>query len=258
MPKYYLLDENKNLVEGYDKEGFLGLLEQVIEQGSLENIPEDSAVASKLRSILNGTTHHIEFVTQAQYNQLVADEELVANTWYFITDDTSVEETLDDHEARIEALEELIPTTRITIQSIDTNPTFASWENATDVHDWSAYVGEHITPLDLRNSSEGYHSTACSVENQIILLPVNCISSLAEAKVEYVSGDDGYLHYALQNVDLTSNIINFKAFADKKISPPNYADTYGTLKQTIFKIVVRDIYNNVLEKEFEVNFRSLQ
>lgn len=91
MPKYYLLDENKNLVEGFDKEGFLALLEQAIEEGSLENIDENSAVASKIRSILNGTTHNIEFVTQAQYNQLVSDEELVPNTYYFITDDTTAE-----------------------------------------------------------------------------------------------------------------------------------------------------------------------
>lgn len=91
MPKYYLLDENKNLVEGFDKEGFLALLEQAIEQGSLENIDPDSAVASKIRSVLNGTTHHIEFVTQAQFNQLVADEQLVKNTYYFITDDTTLE-----------------------------------------------------------------------------------------------------------------------------------------------------------------------
>lgn len=94
MPKYYLLDENKNLVEGFDKEGFLALLEQAIEDGSLENIDENSAVASKIKSLLNGTTHNIEFVTEAQYNQLVIDEELVPNTYYFITDDTTLEDLL--------------------------------------------------------------------------------------------------------------------------------------------------------------------
>ncbi len=101
MPKYYLLDENKNLVEGFDKEGFLALLEQAIEQGSLENIDENSAVASKIRSVLNGTTHHIEFVTQAQFNQLQADEQLVANTYYFITDDQDWE-SLEQHIAQYE------------------------------------------------------------------------------------------------------------------------------------------------------------
>lgn len=106
--KYYLLDENKNLVEGFDKEGFLALLEQAIERGSLENIDEDSAVASKIRSVLNGTTHHIEFVTQDQYNQLVASEELVANTYYFITDDTTAEDLenhITENDARMSALE---------------------------------------------------------------------------------------------------------------------------------------------------------
>ena len=89
---FYVLDENKNLIEGYDKQGVLSVLEQAIENGDLENIDEDSAFVSKIKSLLNGTTHHIEFVTQAQYNALEADEQLVPNTYYFITDDTTVED----------------------------------------------------------------------------------------------------------------------------------------------------------------------
>lgn len=111
MPKYYLLDENKNLVEGYDKEGFLALLEQAIENGDLENIDEDSAFVSKFKSLLNGTTHHLEFVTQAQYNQLVADEELQPNTYYFITDDTTLEgleESLNQLASRLTTVEGLV------------------------------------------------------------------------------------------------------------------------------------------------------
>lgn len=104
---FYVLDENKNLVEAFDKEGFLGLLEQAIEDGDLSGIDEDSAVASKLRSIINGTTHHIEFVTQAQYNQLAQDEELVAGTYYFITDDETAEEFADAIEALQTALNNL-------------------------------------------------------------------------------------------------------------------------------------------------------
>jgi len=108
MPKYYLLDENKNLVEGFDKEGFLALLQQAIDNGDLEHIDPESAVASKIRSILNGTTHNIEFVTQAQYNQLEAQGELVENTYYFITDDTTaedIEEHIDQNDTRVEDLE---------------------------------------------------------------------------------------------------------------------------------------------------------
>ena len=108
MPKYYLLDENKNLVEGYDKEGFLALLEEAIENGDLEHIDEDSAFVSKFKSLLNGTTHHFEFVTQAQYNQLVADEELQPNTYYFITDDTTLEGLEEDLNNLATSLEQII------------------------------------------------------------------------------------------------------------------------------------------------------
>lgn len=111
MPKYYLLDENKNLIEGYTKEQFLGILEQAIEDGDLSGIDEDSAVASKLRSTINGTTHHIEFVTQAQYNQLLADEDLVPNTYYFITDDDTAEDlenAINDLQVGTNSLESII------------------------------------------------------------------------------------------------------------------------------------------------------
>lgn len=89
---YYVLDENKNLVQSFDREGFLAILEQAIEQGTLENIDEDSAVASKLRSNINGTAHYIEFVTAAQYSELEAQGALVLGTYYFIIDDTTEED----------------------------------------------------------------------------------------------------------------------------------------------------------------------
>ena len=111
MPKYYLLDENKNLVEGFDKEGFLALLQQAIDQGSLENIDPESAVASKLRSLVNGSTHHIEFVTEAQYNQLEHDGQLIPNTYYFITDDTTLEgmeEAINNLTDRLTNVEEIV------------------------------------------------------------------------------------------------------------------------------------------------------
>jgi hypothetical protein len=92
---YYVLDENKNKVEAYDKEGVLALLEQAIEDGDLSHIEADSAFVSKIKSLINGTTHHIEFVTQAQFNQLENDDELVPNTYYFITDDTTAEDLED-------------------------------------------------------------------------------------------------------------------------------------------------------------------
>ena len=89
---FFVIDENKNLIEGLDKEGVIALLEQAIEDGDLSHIEADSAFVSKLKSLVNGTTHHIEFVTQAQFNQLEHDDELVSNTYYFITDDDTAQD----------------------------------------------------------------------------------------------------------------------------------------------------------------------
>lgn len=74
MPRYYLLDENNNLIEVENVEG--NFYKTTLE---------------KLHSELNGTDHRIEFVSQAQYNQLAAQGRLVANTYYFITDDETAE-----------------------------------------------------------------------------------------------------------------------------------------------------------------------
>ena len=140
---FYVLDENKNLVEAFDKEGFLALLEQIIEDGSLENIDEDTAVASKLRSLINGTTHHIEFVTQAQYNQLAQDEQLVAGTYYFITDDDTAEEFAD----AIEALQTLTNNLQERLSAVETNLHFddEGFEIVTQITDGSYTTQEDLT-----------------------------------------------------------------------------------------------------------------
>lgn len=97
---FYVLDENKNLIEAYSKEDVLALLERAIADGDLSSVEEDSAFVSKFKSLIDGETHHIEFVTQAKYNELSAAGQLVSNTYYFITDDT----TAEDLEAAIERI----------------------------------------------------------------------------------------------------------------------------------------------------------
>lgn len=97
---FFVLDENKNLVEAYSKEDVLALLEQAIADGDLSHIEEDSAFVSKFKSLINGSTHHIEFVTQAQYNAMEQAGTLTANTYYFITDDT----TADDLETAVSGI----------------------------------------------------------------------------------------------------------------------------------------------------------
>lgn len=97
MPKYYLLDENKNLVEVVN-------IEDNLFRTRLE----------KLHSDINNSDHSIEFVTQAQFNQLEAQGELVANTYYFITDDTSEE----DLENSITQLDERLSNQEATMASL--------------------------------------------------------------------------------------------------------------------------------------------
>lgn len=99
--KYYVLDENKNMHEAYTKEDIVALLEKVIADGSLESIEEDTAFVSKIKSLVSGGTYHIDFVTQTKYNELQATGQILANCYYFITDDT----TEEDFETALESLE---------------------------------------------------------------------------------------------------------------------------------------------------------
>lgn len=89
---FYVLDENNNKVEAYDKEGVLAVLAQAIEDGSLDNITSNSAFISKIKCCVNGVSNNIAFITQAKYNELEAKGELRENTYYYITDDTTAED----------------------------------------------------------------------------------------------------------------------------------------------------------------------
>lgn len=253
MPKYYLLDENKNLVEGYDKEGFLALLEEAIEQGSLENIDENSAVASKLRSVFNGTTHHIEFVTQAQYNELETEGELVPNTYYFITDDTTLEEfeeTINQLSDKVDELEERIETgLRSAIGSIACGFDFSWWHNSeTEQYSPSDY---ETRDLSLTNNH--------GAPNAVNILPINCMNSIAEAKVEFYSGFDVGAYYTLDEIT-SEQFITFtyhrNSIAGLSVHSLKYYGSHTGYEEvsTTFKLSVRDIYGNVHEKLFTIRY----
>lgn len=105
----YVLDDKNNKVEGLDKQGVLAVLEQAIENGSLESIASDSAFVDKLKCCVNGATYKVAFITQAKYNELKAEGELITNCYYFITDDTTCED-IDEQLANLtEAVNALIP-----------------------------------------------------------------------------------------------------------------------------------------------------
>lgn len=89
---FYVLDENNNKVEAYDKEGVLAVLEQAIENGSLEQITANSAFVTKLKCCVGGGTYKMAFITQEKYNDLKTNSQLSSGIFYWITDDTTCEE----------------------------------------------------------------------------------------------------------------------------------------------------------------------
>lgn len=104
---FYVLDENNNKVEAFDKEGVLAVLAQAIADGSLENIVADAAFVSKLKCCVSGVTHNMAFVTQAKYNELVEAGGLLENTYYWITDDSTCEDLNETLEALTNAVNDL-------------------------------------------------------------------------------------------------------------------------------------------------------
>lgn len=120
---FYVLDDNNNRVEAYDKQGVLAVLNQAIKDGSLANIVSDSAFVSKIKCCVSGEVNQIAFVSQQKYNELKANELLRANTYYFITDDESAEninetfirltDELNVQEGRLTELERINADTRL-------------------------------------------------------------------------------------------------------------------------------------------------
>lgn len=89
---FYVLDENNNKSEAYNKEELLSMLAQALQEGTLDNILADSAFISKLKCCVGGGTFQIAFITQAKYNELLANNQISENTYYFIIDDTTGED----------------------------------------------------------------------------------------------------------------------------------------------------------------------
>lgn len=90
--KHYVLDENRNLVEAYSKEEVLAVLQQAINDGTLENIVKDAGFINRIKCCVTGGTTRIAYVTQAKYNELEAGNLLQENTEYNIIDDTTAED----------------------------------------------------------------------------------------------------------------------------------------------------------------------
>lgn len=88
---FYVLDEHHNLIEAYDKEGVLAVLEKAIADGSLSGITADSGFISKLKCCVTGQTNRVAFVTEEKFNELESQGLLATGVEYHITDDSSLD-----------------------------------------------------------------------------------------------------------------------------------------------------------------------
>lgn len=213
------------------------------------------------------TRDEFKKVTQAEYDALEEAGELIPNCYYIITDDTSytdlveridnmagdVEDVVEEFEAsmeiRMEAVEEAVRTgLRMSLTNIVCACDFTNWNNLST---GSISSGSEIDYISLRNTTY--------TDNRVNILPAGTITSVAEAKVEYVSGDSGYIEYQLQAISGNANYIEFKAMniSSGLIYPPLSEQYAPTNKETTFRIYVKDIYDNEFTKEFTVNYKAV-
>lgn len=118
---FFVLDENNNKVEAFDKKGVLNALNTAIKDGSLANLVADAAFVSKLKCCVSGKTNKTAFVTQEKYNELAAAGLLERNTLYYITDDTwadGVDEALTKISDRLEEVDEALTKTKDIVNEV--------------------------------------------------------------------------------------------------------------------------------------------
>lgn len=105
MSEKYVVDKNKNLVEGLSKEETYDLLAEAIKNGTLPGINTDNAFITQVKDSVTGYSHKVAFVTQAKYNELKNAGSLISNCLYYIVDD-STEEDIENaiNQAKEEAI----------------------------------------------------------------------------------------------------------------------------------------------------------
>ena len=243
---HYIHDELNNRIEGMSKEEIYALIDQVIASGEL---PTDAQTAfvTALKSIVDGNAYKIGFCTQAEYNQLEAQGLLEQNAYYFITDDET-EQDLEDAIATINTtlewvVEHINAGIKNNITNINCAFDFSSWENST-----SSYISDStMYDLNLKSSNN----------NQVNIFPAGSNTSIAEATIEQISGDSGYIGYTLDAIGTAASSISFTAKNISSGSIYGLAATGASLvtKSTTFRITVKDVYNTVLTKEFTVSYK---
>lgn len=90
----YVHDDLNNRIESMSKEEIYALIDAVIESGELPTELQEAFVTA-FKSIVDGKAYKMAFCTQAEYNELEAQGELVADALYIITDDSSYDDLVE-------------------------------------------------------------------------------------------------------------------------------------------------------------------
>jgi len=116
---HYIHDEKNNRIEGMSKEEIYALLAAAIQSGELPSVDEDTAFVTMFKSIVDGKTYKMAFCTQAQYNELKDNNELVADAYYIITDDTSYNDLIQYIATVLSALNDEVAAREAAITDLD-------------------------------------------------------------------------------------------------------------------------------------------
>lgn len=107
----YVLDENKNRHEVDASDGLM------------------TQVAEKIKGKADNKNHYISFITEAQYDALKQAGQLEVDHYYFITDDSTIDDLMDAYEAlsqrvpEIDALHELYVALNQRVTALENPPT---------------------------------------------------------------------------------------------------------------------------------------
>ena len=251
--KHIIDDLDKNKYEAYTKQETLAAIQEAISSGEL---PEEiNGLVITLKNPIDNEGYKIAFCTQAKYNELEQGGQLEVNCYYYITDDSTFDDwntiitnlQTDFEELRQEVEEAIETGMRYRLTSIECACNFEAWNGRSDGYS----SGDLIPYLCLKNRPYGTITTP----NEVNILPAGSNSSIAEARVDYVSGDDGYISYSLDAIQTDQSSISFVATATNRIYAPSSSG--GISRSTTFKIYIKDIYNNEFTKEFTINFKSV-
>ena len=168
--KHVINDTDKNKHEALDKAETLAAIQQIIETGQ---IPQTlmNGVALTLRNPIDNQDYKIAFCTQAQYNELVANEQVEQNCYYYITDDTTwddfveyveniLTETTSDLEQRVTELERY----PITVGIDSTEPKYSV--DLTNIIDNGAIISVCLQVTVKGTSNVIYYSSIIHIDDK--------------------------------------------------------------------------------------------